>query len=219
MDKIHIILVDDHQIVRDGIKSLLSSEPDFVISGEAGGYEQLKHLLLKVSADVVILDISLNGISGIEIARMLGITHPEIRVMMLSMYTGDDFVINAIKAGAKSYLPKNSSRRELISAVKAVAAGEEYFTEAISAILLKNYIRKVQGSDETAEDGKEVLSKRETEILGFVAAGFSNQQIADKLYISIRTVESHKNHIMQKLKLKTSVDLIKFAIRNNIANV
>lgn len=216
MDKVNIILVDDHQIVRDGIKSLLASEPDFIITGEASGYEQLKHLLTKVQANVVVLDINLQGISGIEITRMLGITHPNIKVLILSMYTDEDFIVNAVKAGAKGYLPKNTTRAELIKAVHAVSENEDYFNETVASILLRNFIRKVQGGDENSADDKDSLSKRETEIIGLVATGLTNQQIANKLYISIRTVESHKNHIMQKLKLNTTVDLIKFAIKNKI---
>jgi DNA-binding NarL/FixJ family response regulator len=219
MEKIHIVLVDDHQIVRDGIKMLLTGEAEFMIVGEAAGYEQLKQILAKVHADVVILDINLQGISGIEITRLLSITHPGLRVLILSMYTNDDFVINAIKAGAKGYLPKNTTRKELIGAVYAIAEGEEYFSEGIASILLKNFVRKAQGGDDSGEGEKDSLSRREIEILGLVASGYSNQQIADKLFISIRTVESHKNHIMQKLKLKSTVDLLKFAIRNNITDL
>jgi DNA-binding NarL/FixJ family response regulator len=219
MEKINIILVDDHQIVRDGIKSLLAGEPGFYISGEVAGYEQLKQLLHKVPADVVILDINLQGISGIEICKMLGITHPEIKCLMLSMYTNEDFIVNAVKSGARGYLPKNTTRKELVKAVKMIAAGEDYFNETIAEVLIKNYVRKVQGNDENSASEQEMLSKRETEILGLVAGGYTNQEIADKLFISIRTVESHKNHIMQKLKLKSTVDLIKFAIRNNIINL
>lgn len=219
MEKIHVILVDDHQIVRDGIRTLLESEQGIVVSGEATGYEQLKHLLAKVLVDVVLLDINLQGISGVEITKMLGITHPQVKVLILSMYTNEDFVINAVKAGASGYLPKNISRAELIKAIKCIASGEEYFSDSIAGILLRNYVRKVQGGDENIGDEKDALSKRETEILALVASGYANQQIADKLFISIRTVESHKNHIMQKLKLKTGVDLIKFALRNNIVDL
>jgi two-component system response regulator NreC len=133
------------------------------------------------------------------------------------MYTNEDFVFNAIKAGAKGYLPKNTTRKELFEAVNTIYNGEEYFSESISNIILKSYIKKAK-TDENNEK-KEALSIREIEILRLFAQGTTNQEIADKLFISIRTVESHKNHIMQKLALKTTVDLIKFAIKNKIVEI
>ncbi|MCK9617395.1 MAG: response regulator transcription factor [Lentimicrobiaceae bacterium] len=216
MEKIKIILVDDHQIVRDGIKALLTGVPDLEVIGEASDAVELAELLKYKKPDILLLDISLPGMSGIEITRNLVLEHPEIKVLILSMYTNEDFIFNAIKTGAKGYLPKNTSQKEIIDAINAVYRGEEYFSESISNIILKSYIKKVKTGDEPEEITQAVLSKRELEILKHFAEGYSNQQIADKLFISIRTVESHKNHIMQKLKLNTTVDLIKFAIKNKI---
>jgi len=216
MEKIKIILVDDHQIVRDGIKALLTEIPDLAVIGEASDATELASKLLVLKPDIIILDISMPGMSGIEITRKLISEHPETKIMILSMYTHEDFIFNAIKAGAKGYLPKNTTRKEIVDAVHAIYKGEVYFSESISNIILKSYIKKVKTGDETDEKTKASLSKRELEILKLFAEGQSNQQIADKLFISIRTVESHKNHIMQKLELDTTVDLIKFAIKNKI---
>ncbi len=216
MEKIKIILVDDHQIVRDGIKALLTEIPDLDVIGEASDANELSKELLILKPDIIILDISLPGISGIEISRKLTLEHPEIKTMILSMYTNEDFIFNAIKAGAKGYLPKNTTQKEIVDAIHAICKGEEYFSESISNIILKSYIKKVKTGDEADEKTQASLSKRELEILKLFAEGMSNQQIADKLFISIRTVESHKNHIMQKLELDTTVDLIKFAIKNKI---
>jgi DNA-binding NarL/FixJ family response regulator len=135
------------------------------------------------------------------------------------MYTNEEFIFNAIKAGAKGYLPKNTTRQELLSAIEAVSQGQEYFSETVSEIMLKSYVR-IAKDDEKFFDKKDAsLTIREIEILKLFANGLSNQEIADKLFISIRTVESHKNHIMQKLDLKTSVDMVKYALRNKIAEL
>ena len=166
---------------------------------------------------MAILDISLPDISGIEITKKLKEDYPEIRVIILSMHLNEDFIFNAIKAGAMAYLPKNTSRSELLEAIEKVFNGEEFFAEPVSNIILKSYIKKAK-KDEADEQEKE-LTKRETEILTLFAEGKNNKEIADMLYISTRTVESHKNHIMQKLELKSTVELIKFAIRNHLIEI
>ena len=219
MEKTRIILVDDHQLVRTGIANLLSDEPGFEIVGEAADSSEFLSLLDKIQPDIALLDISMPGMSGIELTRLITGNYPIIRVLILSMHTSEDFIFNAINAGAKGYLPKNTSRKELIEAIKAVARGEEYYAESISNVILKSYIKKAKSGPEDSGSKENQLSKREMEVLRLFAEGFSNQEIADKLFISIRTVESHKNHIMQRLELKSSVDLVKFAIRNNLVNL
>ncbi len=219
MANIKIMLVDDHQIVRDGIKALLESLDNVQVIGEASSVKDLLDNLQTTKPDIIVTDISMPDISGIELTRIIN-ENPEysgIKVLILSMFTNEDFIFNAIKAGAKGYLPKNTTRRELFDAVNTIYNGEEYFSESISNIILKSYIKKAQNNDQTEK--KETLSIRETEILKHFVQGMSNQEIADKLFISIRTVESHKNHIMQKLELKSTVDLIKFAIKNKIVEI
>jgi DNA-binding NarL/FixJ family response regulator len=159
------------------------------------------------------------GMSGIELTRLIASRYPSVRVLILSMYTSEEFIFNAINAGAIGYLPKNTSRHELIEGIKSVARGEEYYAESISNVILKSYIKKAKSGSEETGNNENQLSKREMEVLRLFAEGFTNQEIADKLFISIRTVESHKNHIMQRLELKSSVDLVKFAIRNNLVNL
>ncbi|MCB0822184.1 MAG: response regulator transcription factor [Bacteroidales bacterium] len=216
MATIKVMLVDDHAIVRDGIKALIQSEHIEVIN-EASSAREFFTLLKTGLPDVAILDISLPDISGIEITKKLKEDYPEIRVIILSMHLNEDFIFNAIKAGAMAYLPKNTSRSELLEAIEKVFNGEEFFAEPVSNIILKSYIKKAK-KDEADEQEKE-LTKRETEILTLFAEGKNNKEIADMLYISTRTVESHKNHIMQKLELKSTVELIKFAIRNHLIEI
>lgn len=219
MEKIKIILVDDHQLVRDGIKALLTGISDISIIGEASGATELFRELEKVSPDLLIMDISLPEISGIEITKKISSEYPAIRVLMLSMYNNEEFIFNSLKAGARGYLPKNTSREELLEAIYTIHRGEEFFGESISKVMLKSYIKRATHDDKPEEHSKEVLTSREIEILRLYVEGLINKEISDKLGISIRTVETHKNHIMRKLGLKSTVELVKYAIRNKIAEI
>ncbi len=217
MEKIKIILVDDHSLVRDGIKSILQTEENIEIVGEASNFDELQVFLKNRKCDIVVLDISLPDVSGIKICSILRESHPDIKVLILSMYINEEFIFNALQAGAKGYLPKNTNKKELLAAVKAIFTGNEYFSTEISEIILKSYVNKVQNKKDV--NTSEELSKREKEVLILFAEGSSNSEISDKLFISVRTVESHKNHIMQKLQLKNTVDLIKYAIKNKYVDL
>lgn len=216
-EKIKLALVDDHDIVRHGLKLLLENEEQIEILFEASDgttfFENLENSL----PDVVLLDISLPDISGIEITKRLSAEYPGVFVLILSMYTDEDFVINAVKAGAKGYLPKNSKREELIEAIKTVRSGDEYFSKQISETMARSYINKVK--DDKEPDPLALLTEREHEILKYVVEGFSNSEISAKLFISVRTVETHKTRILQKLGVKSTVELVKFAIKNKIINI
>ena len=219
MEKIKIILVDDHQLVRDGIKALLTGIPDLEIIGEASGAGELFRELENLKPDLLIMDISLPEISGIEITKKIRNEYTGIKVLILSMYNSEEFILNSIKAGARGYLPKNTSRDELLEAIYTINKGEEFFSESISKIMLKSYIKRAANDDQTEDKTHAVLTSREIEILKLYVEGLINKEISDKLDISIRTVETHKNHIMRKLGLKSTVELVKFAIRNNIAEI
>jgi two-component system response regulator NreC len=215
---IHIILTEDHQILRDGVKSLIASE-NIKITGEASTGAELWKLLEGEKPDIILMDISLPDTSGIELTRLISERFPEIKVLILSMYTDESFINLAIKSGAKGYLHKNTTREEMLVAIDTVYSGNDFYSDNISKIILKSYIEKAKLNAEELLNPHEVLSKREIEILTMFAEGFINKEIADKLFISIRTVESHKNHIMQKLNLKTQVELVKYAIRHNLINI
>ncbi|MBN2728173.1 MAG: response regulator transcription factor [Bacteroidales bacterium] len=217
MKKIRIALVDDHSIVRDGIKALISDEKDIEICGEYPSAKEFLNSLDTQKPEILLVDIAMPGMSGLELCENLHKGHPEIKIMILSMYTEDDFINKAIKFGVKSYLPKNTSKVELLTAIHNVYEGKDYFNEEISAIMLSSYVKQIQ-SDESP-DKVSLLTKREKEVLVHFAEGLSNQEIADKLYISIRTVETHKTNMMNKLELKSSIDLVKFAIKNNLAEL
>lgn len=216
MEKIKIFLVDDHQIVRDGIKALLKADNNIEIIGEASNGKELYEILEQRKPNIILLDINLPDILGIDIARKLNDEIPDLKIIMLSMHMNEEFISNSIEAGAKGYLPKTTTQKELLEAVHKVYNGGEYYNDDVSSIMLKSYIKRTQSASKEKEEKHVVLTKRETEILKNFAEGLSNKEIADKLFISIRTVESHKNNIMQKLELKSTVELVKYAIRNNI---
>jgi DNA-binding NarL/FixJ family response regulator len=212
---IKIFIVDDHQIVRDGLRALIQRELDMKIIGEAASYEELEKNIQIEEPDIMLLDISLPDISGIEITKIYKLKYPNIRIIILSMYMNEEFILGAVHEGVYGYLPKNTTRKELIDAIRKVNEFNQYFPPEISSIIVKQYVKKSK-MESTPENKLSLLSIRETEILKLYSEGYSNKEIADKLFISIRTVESHKNHIMQKLELKSNVDLVKFAIKNNI---
>lgn len=218
METTKIILVDDHQIVRDGIKALLKDEESVEILAEAQSGEEILDLLGKVSPDMLIMDISMPGASGIETAKQVSKSYPQVKLLFLSMFLSEDFILGAINAGAKGYLPKNTTKEELIQAIISIMQGKDYFNKEVSDIIMQNYVKKAKEKD-TAKDFKVILTSREIEILKLFADGLTNQEIAELLFISVRTVESHKTHIMQKLGLKSTVELIKYAIKNNITSV
>jgi len=218
MPSIKIILTEDHQLLRDGIKALIASEKIEII-GEASSGAGLWKLMENMHPDIILMDISLTDISGIELTRTLSDRYPEVKVLILSMFTDESFINQAIKAGAKGYLHKNTTREEMLVAIDTVYSGSEFYSDNISKIILKSYIDKARKNGEDVSNPHEILSKREIEILKMFAEGFINKEIADRLFISIRTVESHKNHIMQKLNLKTQVELVKYAIRHNLINI
>jgi len=213
---IKVLLVDDHTIVRDGIRALLTGQDDISIRGEASNGRDLLSLMKSAEADIILLDISLPDCSGIDLCESIRKDYPGTQVLFLSMYTTEEYIFNAIKAGAQGYLPKNISQSELLLAIRTISQGSEYFSESISNTILKSYIKKAKDKEPENLNPENSLSKREFEILKLFAEGYSNPQIAEQLFISTRTVESHKNHIMQKLNLKSTVDLVKFAIRHQI---
>ncbi|MFW5852041.1 MAG: response regulator [Bacteroidota bacterium] len=217
--KITVFLVDDHDIVRDGIRALLKDDAGIEIIGEAACGEECLKQFQTIIPHVVLMDINLPDITGIELTEQIMKTFPQLNIIMLSMHLGSDFILNSIEAGAKGYVPKTISQQELIEAIHSVAEGKEYYSNEVSEILLQNYISQTKQSSKQVEIPIVTLTSRETEILTLFAEGFSNKEIASRLFISIRTVESHKNNIMQKLDVKSSVELVKYAIKHNLIDI
>lgn len=217
MEKIKVILADDHQMFRDGIKSVLNDESDIEIVGEVATGNELLNLLKKCHPSLVITDISMPDLSGIEATRTIAQKYPCSKVLILSMHTNEEFIMNAIKAGASGYLPKDAGRGELLKAIRALNAGDEYFTNDVSQTIAKSYLKETQLAEQRKTETH--ITPREKEIIKYVAEGMLNKEIAEKLCISIRTVDTHKTHILNKLELKSSVDLVRYAIKNGIIDL
>lgn len=215
MEKIRVFLADDHKLFRDGIRSLLSASNEFEIVGEASDGLQLVNNISKVDPDIIITDISMPGLNGIEAIKQILAEKKDLKVLILSMYDNEDYVLDSIRAGAKGYLPKDVPAEELCLALKTIAGGKEYFNSSISDIVVKSIVQQAR-----VQSGRSVklqsLTDREMEIVKLIAEGLLSKEIADKLSISIHTVDTHKTNIMQKLKLKSSVDIVKYAIRHDL---
>ncbi len=215
--KITLILADDHRIFRDGMKALLSDQTDIEILSEASDGQQLLDYLKHNTADLIIMDITMPGLSGIEVTKKISGLYPEIKVMILSMHTNEEFVFNAIQAGARAYLPKDTSKAELLEAIRLTASGNEYYSKSISENFMRNFIKKTRTENHLIVN--EDLTLREIEILKLVASGITHKEIAEMLFISPKTVDAHKNHIMQKLKLKNTAELVLYAVSHKIIEV
>ncbi len=214
MKKIRIILADDHKIFLDGLVSLLSDNEELDVVATASSGEELIELVKHKECDLIISDISMKGISGIEATKIIMENNLNLKVLVLSMHISEEFVLNSIKAGADGFLPKDTSSTELIHAIKSIFNGERYFSKDISEFMFKNYITRYKNEQKIIEQGE--LTHREIEILKLSAIGLTNKEISEKLFISSKTVEAHKNHIMHKLKLKNSAELVIYAIKNKL---
>lgn len=218
---IRIVLVDDHQIIRDGLSNMLCEAGDIQLCGCAPDYSKAVELVRRSDPDILITDLSLPGRSGIELIRKVREQFPSVRVLVLSMYVSDDYIFNALKAGASGYLPKqDTTKAELFKAIRTIYKGDQYFSDSIAQIISRSYSHSAKTATvpESVPD-KHSLTAREREILRLFADGLSNQEIAEKLNISIRTVETHKTNIMQKYNFRSTVDMVKFAIRNNLSEL
>lgn len=217
MNKIKIMLVDDHRVVLDGIKVLLMDAENIEIIDEAGSGKDLFTKLENNRPDILILDVSLPGESGIDITKQLKITYPDINVIIFSGNINEDVIADAFEAGALGILQKSASRSEIIEAIYAVNDGQEYLGKTISLSLIKNFINKEKPKEKYEQQGH--LSPREIEIIKYLAEGLQFKEIGARMNISARTVETHKNNILHKLELNTIIDIVKYAIKHNIVQL
>jgi len=214
MRKIRVLLADDHQLMRSGIRLMLERETDLSVVGEANDGREAVALAKSLRPDVVVMDIGMANLNGIEAAQQMTGDSPEIAVVMLSMHSDESYVLRALKAGARGYLLKDSAEADLIKAVHAVAGGKSFFSPAVSKVLLDDYVRKLRRSG--TEDAYDLLTPREREVLQLIAEGKSNKDIANLLNLSVYTVESHRSNLMEKLNVRGLPELILYAVRKGI---
>jgi DNA-binding NarL/FixJ family response regulator len=219
-NKIRILLVDDHQIFREGIELMFSDVDDIeVVDVSSDGENALKKIRLH-KPDIVVLDISMPEKSGLEVLATLEEQQLQTKVLVLSMHIKEDYILKAMKDGVKGYLPKQeTTKNELIKAIKTIHEGQDYFHHSVEEVITKYFINKAKQKETPAEKDYNSLTKREKEVLNLVVEGLTNQEISEKLFVNIRTVETHKTNILQKLQLKNSVELVKFAIKNKLVDL
>jgi two-component system, NarL family, response regulator NreC len=214
MSTIRILLADDHVVMRRGIRALLERRPDFQVVAEAGDGREAVELTETHSPHVVVADIAMPNLNGIEAARQITQKSPQTAVVILSMHSDESYVLRALKAGARGYLLKDSPESDLINAILAVHEGKAFFSPAISKMLVEDYMRQLQ--QRGADDSYELLTMREREVLQLLAEGKSNKDVAGILNLSIHTVETHRSNILQKLNLHGTPELILYAIRKGV---
>jgi two-component system, NarL family, response regulator NreC len=214
MRKTRILLADDHKLMRSGLKALIEQQPDLAVVGEADDGRQAVALAISLKPDLLVMDIGMPNLNGIEAAHQITQANPATAIVILSMHSDESYVLRALKAGAKGYLLKDSAESDLIRAVHAVAGGKSFFSPAVSKVLLDDYVRKLQRSG--AEDAYDLLTPREREILQLIAEGKSNKDVANLLNLSVYTVETHRSNIMEKLNLRGIPELILYAVRKGI---
>ncbi|MCS7084624.1 MAG: response regulator transcription factor [Bacteroidia bacterium] len=218
MDKrIRVVITEDHNITLEGVKFLLSTMERVEIVGDAASGRDLFVLLERISPpDVVLMDIRLPDGSGIDFTKQIIQKYPSVRVVALSMHDEEAYIVNMLQAGASGYVLKNTTRDELRRCIEQVASGTPYFGSKIAEVVLAKYMAPPKSDDSPRSVSPDVLSKREIEILKLVGQEYTTQQIAEKLFISPRTVENHRSKIMQKLDVKSTVGLIKYAIKHGL---
>ena len=206
-EKINLIVVDDHSLVRKSLISVLERYDNINILADFGSGIDLLAKIEHYTPDVILLDVSMPDINGIETLRRLMLVRPELKVIGLTMHDDKEIINNMMKAGAKGYILKDSPFQELIKAIQQVNSGKIFYSSKVAGIILEDYTNTVQNKNEDDE----LLSFREKEIIGLVAQGLTNKQIGDKLFLSVRTVENHRQNIKRKLKIESTAELIKYA--------
>jgi two-component system response regulator NreC len=214
MKVIRMLLADDHTVMRKGLRLLLESQPGFQVVAEASTGREAVSLAEQHEPDVIVMDVAMPLLNGIEAARQIAARLPQAAIVFLSMHSDESYVLRALKAGARAYLLKDSAENDLIEAVRTVTDGKSYFSPAISKMLVEDYMRQMR--ERKVEDSYELLTTREREIVQLLAEGKNNKEVANLLNLSLYTVETHRSNIFQKLNLHSGAELILYAIRKGV---
>jgi len=214
MKTVRILLADDHTVVRKGLRLLLESHPGFEVVADAADGRGAVALAEEHTPDVVVMDVAMPSLNGIEAARQITARLPHTAVVFLSMHSDESYVLKALKSGGRGYLLKDSAEADLINAVRAVTEGKSFFSPAISKMMMEDHMRELR--ERQIEDSYELLTTREREVLQLLAEGKSNKEVAAVLNLSLYTVETHRGNILQKLDLHSGAELILYAIRKGV---
>ncbi|HTY60487.1 MAG TPA: response regulator transcription factor [Bacteroidota bacterium] len=219
MKKTRILIADDHDVVRSGLRMLLRTSPEFSVTGEAADGEEAVRLVEKQKPDIAIMDISMPKLDGIEATKIITKNTPGTRVIILTVHEDEEYAFHVLRAGASGYLLKNASRKEIFDAIRSAMAGERFFSPGISKLIVDGFMKRAnEGNAGTHTEEKkdasagQQLTKRELEVLQYIAQGFTNRQIADALFLSFRTVNTHRANLMQKLNIHDTAGLVRHAI-------
>jgi DNA-binding NarL/FixJ family response regulator len=214
MSGIRVLLADDHAIVRSGLRLLLERQEDFNVVGEATDGREAMDWMDRSTADVVVMDVGMPNLNGIEATAQIARKYPAAAILMLSMYSDESYVLRCLRAGARGYVLKEAAESELIEAIRAVTAGRSYFSPKVRRLLQQEHIERIRR--EGGVDSYDLLTEREREILQLIAEGNSNKDIANRLRLSVFTVETHRKRILDKLNLHGTADVILYAVRKGI---
>jgi two-component system response regulator NreC len=214
MRKLRILLADDHIVMRTGLRALLERQPDLEVVGESENGRETIELAASLRPDVVVMDVGMPDMNGIEATKAIVTQRPTTAVVILSMHSDESYVMRALKAGARGYLLKDSAAADLIGAIQAVSQNKSFFSPRVSRILAEDYVRVLK--QKGAVDTYDLLTTREREILQLLAEGKANKEVATTLNISPYTVETHRSHILQKLNLHNPAELVLYAVRKGI---
>jgi two-component system response regulator NreC len=218
MSPIRILLVDDHAVVRAGLRMLLGADPELQIVGEAENGAQALRLTEELAPDVVLMDISMPDMNGIEATRKIKGQNPNVVVLALTMHEDDQYFFEMLAAGASGYVPKRAAPNDLLSAIHAVHNGGVFLFPSVARVLVQDYVQRAARAG-AAGHSFDVLTEREREVLALIAQGLSNQEIADQLVISAKTVNRHRENIMAKLNLHSRVELVRYAIEKGLIDI
>lgn len=217
MEKIRIVIADDHALVREGFRSLLEAQPDIEVVGEAANGEEAVTMVRELQPDIILMDITMPGLDGLEATYQIKKLYPKVKILVLTMHEGDEFFFKFLDAGASGYFVKGGSSRELLWALKTVAQGEVFLYPSMATKLLGDYLQRVnEGND---KENYDALTGRQKEILQLIAKGHTNQEIADILFLSISTVQTHRARVMAKLGFHRPVELFRYAVQRGFVNL
>ena len=214
MNKIRVLLAEDHTIVRKGLRSLLDGEAGIEVIGEAEDGREAVEKVQQLLPDVVLMDIAMPGLNGLEATRQIKKRFPEVQVLILTMHANEEYIFQILRAGASGYVVKQAAPTELISAIRAAYRGDSFLSPSISRTVIQEYIRQAEAMAE--KDSYDQLTTREREVLQLIAEGHSNREIAELLHISVKTVETHRANLMDKLDIHSTAELTQYAMRKGV---